>query len=81
MVGLNYRGLGLFDENNQCYISYPYLEIDDVTVTKTRLHITLCNGEHLWFQADIAAAQEIGAGQYDIHLFWSEIHHFRPILD
>jgi hypothetical protein len=23
VVGLNYRGLGLFDENNQCYLSYP----------------------------------------------------------
>ena len=23
VIGVNYRGLGLFDENNQCYLSYP----------------------------------------------------------
>ena len=38
-----------------------YLELDDVVVSKTRLHIALCNGENLWFQADIAAAREIAA--------------------
>jgi hypothetical protein len=37
------------------------LELDDVVVSKTRLHIALCNGENLWFQADIAAAREIAA--------------------
>lgn len=61
LVGLNYRGLGFFDDNKQCYLHYPYLDIDDVAIDKTSIHISLQTGEQLWFQASIPAAQELGA--------------------
>jgi hypothetical protein len=58
-VGINYRGVSLFNSHDEPYLSYTYLECEDVEVELTRVHIALNNGENLWFQASIAAAQEI----------------------
>ena len=69
-VGINYRGLSFFDEKNQVYLSYPFLELDDVEADKTRIHVGLNNGEHLWFQGSIAAAEEVVAliEQYRVNI-------------
>jgi hypothetical protein len=61
VVGINYRGLSFFDERNQVYLTYPFLELDDVEADKTRLHVSLNNGENLWFQGSVSATDEIVA--------------------
>ena len=60
-MGLNYRGLSFFNSHSEPHLSYSYLDCVEVTQRATQLHVALSNGEHLWFQASIAAAAEFVA--------------------
>eukprot|EP01051_Picozoa_sp_SAG22_P006555 SAG22_NODE_433_length_10557_cov_6.586728_6_plen_306_part_00 len=58
-LGVNSRGLSFFDDHSEPYKVVQYLDIEDVEVVQTRVHLTIAGGD-LFFQASVAAAAELG---------------------